>query len=85
MITRLDSVTLTWSKAGELVSGRRGHNAIEVNGEILIVRGYHGVPTIPTERCKNVGGNMRCTQQNPNLNEYSTYPELFAVPNKFCN
>ena len=82
MIARLDGVTYSWTQVGELIQGRHGHNAIVVQGEILVVGGYSG--SIKTERCIEIDGQMQCGAQEPELEYYTYYPELFAVPDNFC-
>ena len=82
LIARLDGVTFSWSQMGEMIQGRYGHNAIVVQGEILVVGGQSG--SLKTERCNEIEGQMRCNAQEPELNKYYYYPELFAVPDNFC-
>merc|ERR1712131_219292 len=77
LIARLDGVTFSWTQVGELVQGRYGHDAIVVQGEILVVGGWSG--SLKTERCSEIEGQMRCNAQEPELNGYGYYPELFAV------
>ena len=80
-IGRLDAKTMIWSKSGNLVNGRRGHNAI-YDGSSLIVVG--GTGTRKTEKCTISNDQVSCTAQNPNLTYYHYYPELFLVPFDFC-
>ena len=82
LIARLDGVTFSWTQVGELTQGRRGHGAIVVQEEILVVGGYPG--SLKTERCNEIESQMRCNAQEPELNGYYYYPELFAVPDNFC-
>ena len=81
-IARLDDISYLWTKVGELNQGRRGHNAIVVQGEILVVGGYTG--SLKTERCIETDGQIRCSAQEPELTKYAYYPELFAVPDNYC-
>ena len=81
-ISRLDSITFTWSQVGDLNKGRHGHNVIEIQGEFLVIGGTSG--TLKTERCKLVNGQMLCTEQEPNLYNYREYPELVAVSDNYC-
>ena len=84
MIAQLDSVTLTWSKVGELNVGRYGHNVIEVRAEFLVIGGG-GRGVTETERCRFVAGQIRCTRQKPLLELYAWYPELVSVPDGYCS
>ena len=67
---------------GELIQKRNGHNAIVVQGEILVVGGSAG--ELKTERCIETDGQIRCSAQEPELKDYRYYPELFAVPDDYC-
>ena len=68
---------------GQLIQGRYGHNAIVVQGEILVVGGLPDA--LKTERCIETDGQIRCNDQEPELTNYRLYPELFAVPDNYCN
>lgn len=81
IIGRLDALTLTWTKAGELIHAREGHGAI-YNGEKLIVAG--GERYFKSESCDVVNGLVTCTEQEPTLYYYWAYPEMFLVPATFC-
>ena len=81
VIARLDSNSFQWSKIGQLNKGRSGHNAILIGDEFLIVGGYG---TRDTEKCKYNDGEMVCSAQSPTLDDYGFFPELFAVPDDFC-
>ena len=73
---------MIWSKAGDLVNGRHGHNVI-YDGSSLIVAG--GVTSsLKTEKCTISSGQVSCTTQNPTLHDYAYYPELLLVPVDFC-
>ena len=70
-----------WTKAGQLNRGRYGHNVI-FDGQYIIVVG--GELERDTERCQLQNGAITCTTQEPKLNYYYLYPELFLVPDAFC-
>ena len=59
-------------------------------GELLIIGGgsrydkYKNYAVF-TERCRYEDGQMRCTQQQPKLLQYSFYPELLVVPKNYCD
>ena len=80
-IGRFDATRRAWSKSGELINRRYGHNAI-YDGSSLVVIGGSGLRN--TERCVISKGRTTCTAQNPKLKWYFTYPELFLVPVNFC-
>ena len=80
-IGRFDATRRAWSKSGELINRRYGHNAI-YDGSSLIVVG--GIYDQKTERCEISNGQVTCTAQNPELYDYTNYPELFLVPVNFC-
>lgn len=86
-IGRLDTKTLEWTEAGNLVAKRSGHNAI-FDGEVLIVVGGAGPlydDSIMSEVCSVVNGTeMMCESQEPELDGYGYYPELFSVWPAFC-
>ena len=52
------------------------------DGSHLLVVG--GEYTRETEKCSIESGSVTCTSQNPELDYYSKYPELFLVPESFC-
>ena len=80
-IGRLDAITMIWSKAGELLVGRHGHNAIFDGSSVLVVGGSGSQKT---EKCTISSNKMTCTENNPELNDYYRYPELFLVSKEFC-
>ena len=80
-IGRFDATRRVWSKSGELMDGREGHNAI-YDGSILIVVGGDGL--YKTERCEISNDQVTCTLQSPELYRYIYYPELFFVSVNFC-
>ena len=51
-IARLDLATTSWSKLGELQTGRRGHGVL-FDGEVYMVIGGEG--NLNTEKCNCVG------------------------------
>ena len=88
-IGRLDEETSTWSKAGNLNSGRCKSNAVFDGSAILVVGGYDTDTTrynetLPTEKCDISGAELTCTTQSPILESYRNFPELFLVPSDFC-
>ena len=80
-IGKLDA-NLTWSKVGELSTGRRGHGVIFDGTAMLVVGGYGG--TYKTEKCIISDNQVTCIGQSPSLLRYENYPELFLVPENFC-
>ena len=80
-IGRFDATQKVWSKSGELISGRWGHNAIYDGSSLIVVGGDYDQKT---ERCGISNGQTICTAQNPELYNYVSYPELFLVPVNFC-
>ena len=83
-IARLDAETQTWSKAGSLKNGRRGHGAI-FDGEKFIVLGGNksGGGAVKNEVCTLSGTSMTCEEASNTLESYSYYPELFLVSEHF--
>ena len=85
VIGRLDTKTMKWSKFGELNKGRCGHNAVEVQGQVLVIGGGDGNSNgVKTERCTFAKNGMNCSLQNPHLEHYWQYPELHIVSDNFC-
>ena len=84
-IARLDSSSYEWSRAGDLLTGRYGHNAIFNGNDIIVVGGYAGDDvSVKTEKCKITEGNVTCVEQDPALVDYAYYPELFRVEDGYC-
>ena len=83
-IARLDTGTQTWSRAGTLKNGRKGHGAI-FDGEKFIILGgiKSGDETVKTEVCDLSGTSMTCTEASKSLENYSYYPELYLVRENF--
>ena len=73
---------MNWSKLGDLVNGRRGHNAIYDGSSLIVVGGYPG--SLKTEKCVISNGHVSCSSQNPELEGNGYYPELFLVPVNYC-
>ena len=80
-IGRLDAMRTAWSKVGELISGRFGHNAIFDGSSLIVVGGYG---SFKTEKCIISNGQVTCMAQDPELYRYVYYPELFLIPVDFC-
>ena len=81
-IARLDSISYEWSKAGDLITGRKGHNAIFDGSDIIVVGGYGTF--LKTEYCKIIGSMVTCVELDPSLIYYAYYSELFLVEEHFC-
>ena len=79
---RLDSISYEWSKAGDLIKGRKGHNAIFDGSNIIVVGGYGTF--LKTEYCKITGSMVTCVELDPSLIYYAYYSELFLVEEHFC-
>ena len=81
-IGRLDAITMQWSKAGDLVYARRSHNVIYEGSSLVVVGGLPDL--LRTEKCTISNDQVSCTAQNPSLENYAAYPELFLVPVGYC-
>ena len=81
MIGRLDIKTRKWTNAGSLVTGRSMHNAIFDGRYVLVVGGDNRKKT---EKCSVSNDRMTCSKQSPELSHYSKYPEVFLVPEGYC-
>ena len=75
---------MIWSKAGELVTGRYGHNVIYDGSSVLVIGGSGRNDTMMTEKCTISNNQMTCTEQNPELTKYKFWPELFLVSVDYC-
>ena len=87
VIGRLDESNWRWYNAGELMNARFGHNAIYVPSEgILVIGGstQNGPFLLKNEVCTILDGTLACREQSPTLENYLFYPELFVVPDNFC-
>ena len=83
-IAKLDSIWFEWSKAGDLIQGRHGHNALFDGTDLIVVGGYVSGAAAKTEKCPIFEGKVTCVEQDPAINNYSYYPELFLVENGYC-
>ena len=83
IVGRLDASSNMWSNSGRLVTRRTGHNAIH-DGYNLVVVGGDGPGERSTEKCTILNAKITCSEQDPILNKYAYYPELFLVPEGFC-
>ena len=82
-IGRFDTATRKWSVAGSINTGRFQANTIFDGSSVLVVGG-EGL--MKTEVCKldETGIFFTCIEQDPILQDYKFYPELFLVPVDFC-
>ena len=82
----------TWTKIGQLQTRRQGHGVIDLGDHFLVVGGINYdeesssvEDDLPTEKCKlDENDNMKCSSIDPVLNFYVQYPELFVVPENYC-
>ena len=81
VIGRLDAATRVWSDFGKLVNQRRQHGVI-FDGKKLLVVGGEG--SFNTESCTLTSDKAVCSEQEPFLKYYSTYPELYLVSPGYC-
>ena len=81
-IARFDITTKSWSKVGEMVIGRHAHSVIYLQSSFLVVGGQ-GLND-KSEKCTLSNGQMSCSVQNPQLNNYD-YSELFLVSPDYCH
>ena len=82
LIAKFGTTTRQWSNLGNLVTGRHSHGAIFDGAHFIVIGGYRDAYT--TEKCSLSGSTMTCKQQEPELNRYQEYPELFLVQDDFC-
>ena len=73
-----------WTRAGELNTGRHAHKVIYDGEFLIVVGGVATFDTFKTEKCSIESGLISCVSQNPDLDNYAFYPELFLVPDSFC-
>ena len=60
-----------------------GSDIIVVGGDNRnIDPGSHGL--MKTEKCTIAEGQMNCVEQDPELENYENYPEIFLVEEGFC-
>ena len=72
---------MIWTKAGELKNPRDEHNVVFDGSNFLV---FGGSGTKKTEKCTILNNQMTCTEQTPELTNFSIYPELFLVQIDFC-
>ena len=66
-----------------------GHNAIYDGTNLIVVGGITFVDSdarqlMKTEKCVISDNQVNCSTQNPKLQDYKFYPELFMVPVDYC-
>ena len=80
-IARFDPIENSWTKLGNLKVPRSGHGVIQVDNEFIVVGGNRkGDEDEPTESCKLNGESMTCTTREPQLYQFTGYPELMLIP-----
>ena len=80
-IGRFDLAIRRWMNAGDLVTARAGHNVIYDGSYLLVIGGY---ADFMSEKCSITNGQVACTSQTPQLNDYAYYPEVHLVPAGYC-
>ena len=80
-IGRFNATSRSWFKMGDLATPRRGHGAIFTRGQVLVVG---GMGTKKTEKCSFQQDQVNCIEQDPELADYTFYPELIPVDDNFC-
>ena len=87
-INCLDSKTFLWSTVGALLEKRQKNNVIEVQGQFLILGGEIKkdglLGTVQTEKCVFEETKLQCSEQDPLLENYSNFPELFHISEDYC-
>ena len=84
-IAKLDSTSYKWFNSGDLLTGRRYHNAIFDGSNIMVVGGYTlSDVLLKTEKCTIAGDKVNCVEQDPSIYDYVHYPELFLVEEGYC-
>ena len=83
VIALFDLSTQQWSRIGSTTySNRYHHNAIQLeNGDIMV---FGGTGEFGTDLCTWNEGTLQCERQNPFVNRYTAWPEMFYVTNDFC-
>ena len=81
-IAAFSTVTKQWKKLGELNEARYAHGVFIQEGDFIVVGGDNG--TRGTERCILNEDEIRCTVIDPELYDYSYYPEMMAVEPNYC-
>ena len=82
-IARFDPIENSWTKLGNLKVPRLGHGVIQIDNEFIVVGGCknaHCTDSVATESCKLNGQSMICTTREPQLSDFSHYPELMPIP-----
>ena len=51
---------------------------------LLVIGGTNGYGSLKSERCDYEDGKIQCNEQQPELENYSSYPELVPVINDYC-
>ena len=74
-------MTLTWTKAGDLLTAQDGHLVIFDGSNLLV---FGGLGTLKTEKILISNGQVTCSEQDPSLQNYEYYPELFLVSLDYC-
>ena len=83
VIAAFDTNTQTWSQIGRtLNSSRYHHNAIQLPDDNFLVFG--GTGSFATEKCTWDGDQLKCSAQDPTVYRYTAWPELFHVPDNYC-
>ena len=87
VISRLDALSETWAKVGQLTFARNSHGAI-FNGDVFIVAGGWN-EAFATEACSITQNGasdtkIKCVKQAPVLADYDWYPEMFLISDAFC-
>ena len=80
VIARLDNDN-QWSKAGVLKQARNAHGAIYDGNQIMVIGGGGN---FQTEKCEIQNETVSCISQEPTLNKYAWYPELYLVSDTYC-
>ena len=80
-VAAFSELTETWSKVGDLSSGRHGHAAIAYSDYFLMIGGYGNQPT---DKCKLSGNKMVCTPTGDRFTDFVYFPEVFLVPEETC-
>ena len=77
-----------WIKLGELNQARQGHAVIFAQGAFLVTGGLFNASNFSfnTEHCLVEDGtnSIECVTQEPVLELYGFYPEMFLVPANYC-
>lgn len=82
-----------WTKMGELTEPRHAHGATIALDSFIVVGGQYSTVTghvyyqLSTERCDfaSNGTSISCSTQNPIIDRFAHYPELFNVNQDYCS